>query len=363
MPTGEIVEVPEREPAPVERSDRNPEPLAADVERAARGAVGRARRGRRRIEPVDGLERGRAARTTARVATARGTHVGPSPARAGGARRRSVPDRVDRVPGTTPPGGGAAGRGDADHAGEPGVRGGRRATPGGRSLPSGSRSGATRELATGGRPGPARRPADGATDRAGAGWLARVLAGAGRTRATGDGRRARRHRRAGGAPTRQGSGRGRSRRRHALRGELHADQGPRCRDGAARRAPGAREPWSQRHRRPRLDRARRGLRGHRPDDRVDRRPVAALRRGRVALERTAALLGSGGRRPEQPRRGHLRVARSARPPRARPAVRDTARRGSRGCLRGRGDRTRAGGTDVGPRPAPFERHVPPEASA
>jgi 2-succinyl-5-enolpyruvyl-6-hydroxy-3-cyclohexene-1-carboxylate synthase len=40
VPTGEVVDVPERDPARVERADRNPEPLAADVDRAARELSG-----------------------------------------------------------------------------------------------------------------------------------------------------------------------------------------------------------------------------------------------------------------------------------------------------------------------------------
>jgi 2-succinyl-5-enolpyruvyl-6-hydroxy-3-cyclohexene-1-carboxylate synthase len=40
VPTGAAVEVPEREPGRVQRPDRNPEPLAADVERAARELSG-----------------------------------------------------------------------------------------------------------------------------------------------------------------------------------------------------------------------------------------------------------------------------------------------------------------------------------
>jgi 2-succinyl-5-enolpyruvyl-6-hydroxy-3-cyclohexene-1-carboxylate synthase len=40
VPTGEVVDLPERDPARVERTDRNPEPLAADVDRAARELSG-----------------------------------------------------------------------------------------------------------------------------------------------------------------------------------------------------------------------------------------------------------------------------------------------------------------------------------
>jgi 2-succinyl-5-enolpyruvyl-6-hydroxy-3-cyclohexene-1-carboxylate synthase len=40
VPAGEVVDVPERDPARVERADRNPEPLAADVDRAARELSG-----------------------------------------------------------------------------------------------------------------------------------------------------------------------------------------------------------------------------------------------------------------------------------------------------------------------------------
>ena len=40
VPAGDVVDVPERDPARVERADRNPEPLAADVERAARELSG-----------------------------------------------------------------------------------------------------------------------------------------------------------------------------------------------------------------------------------------------------------------------------------------------------------------------------------
>ena len=36
VPTGDVIDVPERDPSWVERADRNPEPLGADVERAAR---------------------------------------------------------------------------------------------------------------------------------------------------------------------------------------------------------------------------------------------------------------------------------------------------------------------------------------
>ncbi len=40
VPTGDVVDVPAREPARVERADRHPEPLAADVDRAARELSG-----------------------------------------------------------------------------------------------------------------------------------------------------------------------------------------------------------------------------------------------------------------------------------------------------------------------------------
>ena len=56
-------------------------------------------------------------------------------------------------------------------------------------------------------------------------------------------------------------------------GNSTADPRPRYRDVAARRDPGAREPRRQRHRRPGLDRARRGERRHRPHVRADRRPA------------------------------------------------------------------------------------------
>ena len=40
VPSGDVIDVPERDPARVERADRNPEPLAADVDRAARELSG-----------------------------------------------------------------------------------------------------------------------------------------------------------------------------------------------------------------------------------------------------------------------------------------------------------------------------------
>ena len=148
--------------------------------------------------------------------------------------------------------------------------------------PSGRRAGDWRPTPTGWRPvcstgrsGSSRHPKVGS-----ASWQ-----DADDARPAGDGRRARRERRAHGAPSRAGSGRGRPRRRHALRRELDADPGPRRRHGAARRAPGAGEPRRQRHRRPGLDRTRRRDRRHRPDGRVDRRPLVAVRRGCVAVER------------------------------------------------------------------------------
>ena len=82
----------------------------------------------------------------------------------------------------------------------------------------------------------------------------------------------------------------------------------------------------------------------------DRRPLVVLRRGRTALERATALIGSGVRRAEQPRRRHLRVARSARPPRVRPAVRDAAGRGPRGAQRRRRRGPHARGADVATSP-------------
>ena len=153
---------------------------------------------------------------------------------------------------------------------------------------------------------------DGSSPRPTAGRRPAWRRTAGRACASRDGRRARRDRRAHGASPRPGSRRRGPRGRHAVRRELDADPRPGRRHGAARRTPGAREPRRQRHRRPGLHRARRGGGRHRPDVRADRRPLAAVRRGRVALERTAALFRPRPRRSEQPRRRHLRLARSAR---------------------------------------------------
>ena len=220
-----------------------------------------------------------------------GTDVGAPAARLG-ARGRSVADRVG------PRSSNDIGRRSCCRS----APRRRRARPNGSSRPpSGSwwstcstwiptrnavRRGACRPTRIGSRRSLIERRCDRAPDGWKAAWTDRRRAGT-----SGDGRRARRDRRTHGAAARARPGRGRARRRHPVRRELDADPRPRHRDGAARRAPGAREPRRQRHRRPGLDRARRRERRHRPDVRVDRRPLVPLRRGGAALERR------GGSRP------------------------------------------------------------------
>ena len=258
MPTGDVVDVPPARPRA--RVPAGSQPGAARGRRRSRRARScPACAASSSPDRTGGWHRARwrSLGIAARVAAARGTDVGAAAARVG-ARGRTVAARVDRVPRTAPAGGRAADRRHADDARDPdgssrppsgsswstsstwtptrsAVRRGACAADPDRLATQLIRSRASRRPTTGRPPGPtaderARRAMDDVLD------------------ATDE---------PDGAPTRARPGRGRARRRHAVRGELDADPRPGRRDGAARRAPGAREPRRQRHRRPGLDRARR----------------------------------------------------------------------------------------------------------
>ena len=183
MPAGDVVDVPERDPARVERADRNPEPLAADVDRAARelsGARGVVVAGSnwwmassevallaQRLgwpllaEPTSGLRR------PGWAALAAGQSLIASTA----FLERHRPEVVLQI-GATP----------TTRASQAFVAAAERLLVVDLFHPDPDPE-RTGDLATGGRPRPARDRRDGTTDRAGARRMARVLAGRRRARA------------------------------------------------------------------------------------------------------------------------------------------------------------------------------------